>query len=170
MRAAIAFAPLALFASSCGGKTNPVERTLAQKSEHVELHGTVKAAGKTQTFNASGDFTNHPDQGEMTMQLGGQTIHEVVTAAKVYIQSTALKLPKGKEWLVVDAAEDKAGTQTPTHMLRHGGYPMRVKDGLVTHIDLTTSTVTMSVDLSDFGESVHIHVPAAATTMRKDSL
>jgi hypothetical protein len=170
MRAAIAIAPLALLASSCGGKADPIEKTLAQKSEHVDLRGTVTTAGKTQSFSASGDFSNHPDQGEMTMQLGGQTIHEVITGSRVYINSTALTLPKGKKWLVVDAKRDPAGTQTPTHMLRHGGYPMRIEDGLVRHIDVKTPTVTMSVDFSGFGRPVHVHIPAAATTTRKDSL
>jgi hypothetical protein len=163
-------APLAVLASSCGGKVDPIEKTLAQKSEHVDLRGTVTAAGKTQSFSASGDFSNHPDQGEMTMHLGGQTIHEVIAGSRVYINSTAVRLPKGKKWLVVDAKQDTAGTQTPTHMLRHGGYPVRVVNGLVRHIDVKTPTVTMSVDFSGFGRPVHVHIPAAATTTRKDSL
>jgi hypothetical protein len=167
VRAAIAIAPLALLTSSCGGKADPVAKTLAQSSEHVTLRGTVTSGGKTQAFSANGDFTNHPDQGVMTMHLGGQSIHEVITGSRVYIRSNALKLAKGKSWLLVNATSDAAGTQTPTHMLRHG-YPMRVKDGLVRHIDLKTKTLTMAVDFSRFGEPVHVHVPAAATTTRKD--
>jgi hypothetical protein len=167
MRAAIVIAPLALLTSSCGGKADPVAKTLAQSSEHVTLSGTVSSGGKTQAFSAAGDFTNHPDRGAMTMHFGAQTIHEVITGSRVYIRSNALKLAKGKSWLLVSAASDAAGTQTPTHMLQHG-YPMRVKDGLVRHIDLKTKTLTMSVDLSRFGEPVHVHVPAAATTTRKD--
>ena len=167
MRAAIAIAPLALLASSCGGKTDPVAKTLAQSSEHVTLRGTVTSGGNTQAFSAAGDFTNHPDQGAMTMHFGTQAIHEVITGSRVYIRSSALKLAKGKSWLLVSASSDAAGTQTPTHMLEHG-YPIRVKDGLVSHIDLKTKTLTMSVDLSRFGEPVHVQVPAAATTTRKD--
>jgi hypothetical protein len=68
----------------------------------------------------------------------------------------------------VSATSDAAGTQTPTHMLKHG-YPITVKDGLVRHIDLKNKTLTMSVDLSRFGEPVNVRVPAAATTTRKDA-
>jgi hypothetical protein len=143
-----------------------VANTLAQSSEHVTLRGTVTSSGKTQAFTAAGDFTNHPDRGTMTMHFGSQTIHEVITGSRVYIRSSALKLAKGKSWLLVDAASDTAGTQTPTHMLQHG-YPTTVKDGLVRHIDLKTKTLTMSVDLSRFGAPVHVQVPAAATTTRK---
>ncbi len=168
MRVAIAIAPVVLLASSCGGKSDPVAKTLAQPSEHVALTGTVTAAGKKQRFTASGDFTNHPDQGTMTMRLGGQTIHEVITGTRVYIRSNALKMPKGKLWLLVDAKQDLAGTQTPAHMLQHGGYPLRVQHGLVTHIDIKTSNVTMSVDFSRFGSPVRVQVPSAATTTRKD--
>jgi hypothetical protein len=166
MRAAIAIAPLALLASSCGGKVDPVAKTLAQASEHVTLHGTVTSNGKKQAFTAAGDFTNHPDRGTMTMHFGLQTVHEVITGSRVYIRSTALKLAKGKLWLLVNATSDTAGTQTPTHMLRHG-YPMSVKDGLVRHIDVKTKTLTMSVDFSRFGEPVHVQVPSAATTTRE---
>jgi hypothetical protein len=66
----------------------------------------------------------------------------------------------------VNATNDTVGTQTPTHMLQHG-YPTRVTDGLVTHLDIKTSTLTMSVDFSRFGEPVHVKVPAASTTTRK---
>jgi hypothetical protein len=166
VRVAFVLAPLALLVSACGSSKDPVANTLAQSSEHVTLRGTVTSSGKTQAFTAAGDFTNHPDRGMMTMQFGSQTIHEVITGSRVYIRSTALKLAKGKSWLLVDAASDAAGTQTPTHMLQHG-YPTTVKDGLVRHIDLKTKTLTMSVDLSRFGAPVHVQVPAAATTTRK---
>jgi hypothetical protein len=168
VRAAIVIAPLALLASACGGKVDPVAKTLAQPSEHVTLHGTVTSNGKTQAFTAAGDFTNHPDQGTMTMHFGPQTIHEVITGSRVYIRSTALKLAKGKSWLLVSATSDTAGTQTPTHMLRHG-YPMSVKDGLVRHIEIKTTTLTMSVDFSRFGKPVHVQVPSAAVTTRKET-
>ncbi|MDX6450850.1 MAG: hypothetical protein QOH16_899 [Gaiellaceae bacterium] len=166
MRAAIAIAPLALLASSCGGKVDPVAKTLAQSSEHVTLRGTVTSNGTTQAFTAAGAFTNHPDQGMMTMHFGPQTVHEVINGSRVYIRSTALKLTKGKSWLLVNATRDTVGTQTPTHMLRHG-YPMSVKDGLVRHIEIKTKTLTISVDFSRFGEPVHVHVPSAATTTRE---
>jgi hypothetical protein len=168
VRVAIVIAPLALFVSACGSSKDPVANTLAQSSEHVTLHGTVTSSGQTQAFTATGDFTNHPDRGTMTMQFGPQTVHEVITGSQVYIRSNALKLAKGKSWLLVSATSDAAGTQTPTHMLKHG-YPMTVKDGLVRHIDLKNKTLTMSVDLSRFGEPVNVQVPAAATTTRKDS-
>jgi hypothetical protein len=167
VRVAFVLAPLALLFTACGGSKDPVANTLAQSSEHVTLRGTVTSNGKSQAFSASGDFTNRPDRGMMTMHFGPQTIHEVITGSRVYIRSTALKLAKGKSWLLVNSASDVAGTQTPTHMLKHG-YPMTVKDGLVRHIDLKTNTLTMSVDFSQFGAPVHVQVPAAATTTRKD--
>jgi hypothetical protein len=168
VRVVFVLAPLAMLASACGGSKakDPVASTLAQASEHVTLRGTVTSNRKTQAFTASGDFTNHPDEGTMTMHFGPQTIHEVITGSRVYIRSSALKLAKGKSWLLVNATSDTAGTQTPTHMLQHG-YRMRVTDGLVRHIDIKTSTLTMSVDFSRFGEPVHVKVPAAATTTRK---
>jgi hypothetical protein len=168
VRVVFVLAPLAVLASACGGSKakDPVASTLAQASEHVTLRGTVTSSGKTQAFTASGDFTNHPDEGMMTMHFGPQTIHEVITGSRVYIRSTALKLAKGKSWLLVNATSDTIGTQTPTHMLKHG-YPTRVTNGLVTHLDIKTSALTMSVDFSRFGEPVHVKVPAAATTTRK---
>jgi hypothetical protein len=169
VRAVFALAPVALLASSCGGSKDPVAMTLAQKSEHVEIKGTVTAGGKTQPFSASGDFTNDPDQGTMIMQLGGATVREVITGSRVYLSSKSLGLPKGRTWLSVDASQQPGVTQTPAQILRSGKkYPMRVEDGLVRHIDVTTPQVTMSMDLSRFGEPVQVHVPAAATTIRKD--
>ena len=40
MRAAIAIAPFALLATSCGGKADPYAKSLAMGSEHVELRAS----------------------------------------------------------------------------------------------------------------------------------
>jgi hypothetical protein len=170
VRCVLALGPLALLASGCGSD-DPVAKTLAQSSEHVELSGTVTAGGKTQAFRASGDFRNDPDEGSLTLHVGSSTVHAVITASRVYLSSSSFRLPKGKRWLSVDAANAPAGTQTPAQILRAiaGGahYRTTTSHGLVRHIDVTDPQVNMSMDLSHFGDPVQVRIPAPAMTVRQ---
>ena len=77
MRAAIAFAPLALLATSCGGKAaDPYAKSLALGSEHIEINGWVADGTKHVPITASGDFTNQPDRGTLTIHQQGATLRE----------------------------------------------------------------------------------------------
>ena len=169
MRCAIAVAPLALLATSCGGKADPWAKSLAQRSEHVELTGRVVVAGKRQLYTASGDFLNQPDQGTMTMYIGETTVREVVTEGRIYLSSPTFHLPRGK-WLSVDATKAFTGTQTPAQIFRAGtASGARIEDGLVRHVDIRASRVTMSIDFSRYGEPVLVHVPPPFATVREES-
>ena len=151
MRCALALAPLAVVATACGSKADPYAKSLAQGSEHVELKGTALAAGKRVPFSASGNFTNSPDRGSMTLHIGVATFREVVTAEKVYLRIH-------KHWYAVSTKSAPVGTQTPAQILR-AHRPARVEGGLVRHVDIHTPRVTMSIDFSRYGEPVRVRIP-----------
>ncbi len=153
MRLAIALAPVALLATSCGGgKSDPYAASLAKGSEHVEAKGTVFAGGTWVPFTESGDFTNEPDRGRITLRLKGQTFHQVVTPRYVYMQQ-----PSGA-WKRVPVAGRGLSPQTPAQIFRTRPTATIV-DGLVSHIEISNSNVHMSVDFSKYGEPVSITVP-----------
>ncbi|HVC88245.1 MAG TPA: hypothetical protein VNC40_12585 [Gaiellaceae bacterium] len=170
MRCVLALGPVALLAAGCGAE-DPVAKTLAQSSEHVELSGIVTAGRKTQRFHASGDFRNHPDEGSLRLHVGSSTVHAVITESRVYLSSPSFRLPKGKQWLSVSAANAPAGTQTPARVLRAIGsgahYRTTTANGLVRHIEISDPQVTMAIDFSRFGEPIRVHIPASAMTVRQ---
>jgi hypothetical protein len=151
MRVAFALAPVALLATSCGGKSDPYAASLAKGSEHVEAKGLVLAGGMWVPFTESGDFTNDPDRGRITLRLKGQTFHQVVTSRYVYMQQ------KNGAWKRVPAARD-TGPQTPAQIFRTRPSATIV-DGLVRHIELSTDNIRMSIDFSKYGEHVSVTVP-----------
>ena len=150
MRAAIAFAPLALLATSCGGKAaDPYAKSLALGSEHVEINGWVANGTKHVPISASGDFTNHPDRGTLTIHQQGATLHEVFDRNTVYLRA-------GKNW--VSQPVNTKMAQTPAQMFR-ARKPARVVNGRVVHIQQTTSTGSISIDFSRYGERVSVTIP-----------
>jgi hypothetical protein len=154
VRCALAVAPLAVLATACGSKADPYAKSLARGSEHVELTGTALAAGERVPFTASGDFTNDPDRGTMTLRFkNGPPFREVVTAQKVYLRMH-------ERWYAVSTRSAPVGTQTPAEILR-ARRPGSVEGGLVRHVDIHTPKVTMSVDFSRYGEPVRVRIPRA---------
>jgi hypothetical protein len=157
MRVAFALAPVALLATSCGGKSDPYEASIAKGSEHVEATGSVLADGTWVPFTESGDFTNDPDRGRITLRLKGQSFHQVVTSRYVYMQQ------KNGTWKRVPAAGRDTGPQTPAQIFRTRPTATIV-DGLVRHIELSTPNIRMSLDFSKYGEPVSITVPRVKGT------
>jgi hypothetical protein len=152
MRAAIALAPVALLATSCGGKSDPYAASIAKGSEHVKATGVVLAGGTWVAFTESGDFTNNPDRGRITLRLKGQTFHQVVTSRYVYMQQ------KNGTWKRVPSAGSGTGPQTPAQIFRTRPTATII-DGLVRHIELSTDNLRMSLDFTKYGEPVSITVP-----------
>jgi hypothetical protein len=152
MRVAFALAPVALLATSCGGgKSDPYTASIAKGSEHVEAKGVVRAGNTWVPFTESGDFTNDPDQGRITLRLKGQTFHQVVTSRYVYMQDHGA-------WKRVPVAGRDLSPQTPAQIFRTRPTAI-LADGLVSHIDISTDTIRMGVDFSKYGEPVSITVP-----------
>jgi hypothetical protein len=152
VRAAIAIAPFALLATSCGGKSDPYEASLAKGSEHVEARGAVRAGGTWVPFTESGDFTNNPDRGRITLRLKSQRFSQVVTSSYVYMQQ------KNGTWKRVPAADGDTGPQTPAQIFRMRPTATIV-DGLVRHVELSTDTIRLRIDFSKYGEPVSITIP-----------
>jgi hypothetical protein len=152
MRAAIAIAPVALLATSCGGKAaDPYAKSLAMGSEHVEAKGAVHAGGTWVAFTESGDFTNNPDRGRITLRIRGESFHQVVTSRYVYMQEHGA-------WKRVPLAGRDMSPQTPAQIFRTRPTAT-IADGLVRHIEISTQNIRMSVDFSKYGEPVSITVP-----------
>jgi hypothetical protein len=152
MRVACALAPVAVLATSCGGKSDPYTASIAKGSEHVEARGAVLAGGTWVQFTESGDFTNDPDRGRITLHLKGQTFRQVVTPRYVYMQQ------KNGTWKRVPSAGRGTGPQTPAQIFRT--HPTAtIVNGLVRHVELDTENLRMSLDFTKYGEPVSITVP-----------
>jgi hypothetical protein len=151
VRLALILGPVALLATSCGGKSDPYAASIAKGSEHVEAKGEVFAGGTWVPFTESGDFTNNPDRGRITLRIGGQTFHQVITRHYVYMQ-------KNGAWTRVPLAGRDFSPQTPAQIFR-SRPTATIVDGLVRHVGLDTPTVRMSLNFSKYGEPVSITVP-----------
>jgi hypothetical protein len=112
----------------------------------------VLAGGTWVPFTESGEFTNDPDRGRITLRLEGQTFHQVVTTRYVYMQQ------KNGTWKRVPATGRGTGPQTPAQIFRT--HPTAtITDGLIRHVELSTDNLRMSLDFSKYGEPVSITVP-----------
>ena len=149
MRAAIAFAPFALLATSCGGKSDPYAKSLGMGSEHVEYRGTVLVEGEPVALRGSGDFTNSPDRGTLVIRQGKRIIREVYANNTVYIRDR-------NRWMSAKVRGD--APETPAQMLR-ARLPAKVEGGLVRRIFLTTTDGSITVDFSRYGEHVSVTIP-----------
>ncbi|MFL5961372.1 MAG: hypothetical protein ACJ757_00565 [Gaiellaceae bacterium] len=146
---AATIAPLALLATSCGGKSDPYAKSLAKGSEHVEYRGTVLVDGERVPLHGSGDFTNTPDRGTLVVRRGGETIKEVFANNTVYVQV-------GKEW--VSRRVSSSAPETPAQMFR-AHLPATVEGGLVRRIALKNRAGSLTIDFSRYGEHVSVTVP-----------
>jgi hypothetical protein len=150
VRAAFTLAPVALLATSCGAHGDPYARSLAQGSEHIEATGAV-LAGTWVSFTESGDFTNNPDRGRITLRIDGTSYNEVVTPHFVYM------LDRGT-WTRIPLTGGNVSPQTPAQIFR-ARPKASIVGGLVSHVDLRTAKVRMSVDFSKYGEPVSVTIP-----------
>jgi hypothetical protein len=152
VRAAVAIAPVALLATSCGGKDDPYAKSLAMGSEHFEGSGTVRAAGIRARFTETGDFTNQPDRGRLTLRfVNGGTFREIVTSNAVYIRFE-------NRWVRAPAYSAPVALKTPAQLFK-AGFPATIEDGLVRHMEIRTPKLKMSIDFSRYGEKVSVTVP-----------
>src|SRR4051812_27331789 len=98
MRALLLLLPIALVLAACGGDVvslDPVAKaadsTSKQGSEHVEFAASVGAAGRLVRMTGSGDFSNDPQLGQMTLRFTtGATsyeMREVIDDWTVYMSS-----------------------------------------------------------------------------------
>jgi hypothetical protein len=138
-------------ATACGGKqVDPYEHSLAQGSEHVELRGYLLEGSRKMPVRGSGDFTNAPDRGRLTLVVGGKRINEVYANQTVYIETEdgwrSQVVPKPKE------------PETPAQMLR-ARLPAKVVGGLVRSLELRDAGSRVTVTFSRYGEHVSVTVP-----------
>jgi hypothetical protein len=138
-------------ATACGGKkVDAYEHSLAQGSEHVELRGYLLEGSRKIPVRGSGDFTNAPDRGRLTLVVGGKRINEVYANRTVYIEtedgwkSQAVRKPKEPE--------------TPAQMLR-ARLPAKVVGGLVRSLELRGGGSFITATFSRYGEPVSVTIP-----------
>jgi hypothetical protein len=144
-------ASLLATATACDGKkVDPYEHSLAQGSEHVELRGYLLDGARKIPVSGSGDFTNAPDRGRLTLVVGGKKIKEVFANQTVYIETEdgwiSQAVPKPKE------------PETPAQMLR-ARLPAKVVDGLVRSLELRGGGSFVTATFSRYGEHVSVTVP-----------
>jgi len=153
VRAAIAIAPIALLATSCGGKSDPYAKSLGMGSEHVEAKGTALVAGVHGVpFTESGDFTNRPDRGMLKLHfVNGGTFREIVTADAVYILFQ-------NRWVKAPAYSAPVALKTPAQLFK-AHFPGTITGGLVRHMAIRTAKLKMSIEYSRYGEHVSVTVP-----------
>jgi hypothetical protein len=149
VRAAIAIAPFALLATSCGGKSDPYAKSLAMGSEHVEVHATFTRVGKRVHITGSGDFTNTPDRGRLHVVASGNSFDEVFAGNRIYVNTFG-------DW--VSGKIHGNDPQTPAEMFR-ARLPARVENGLVRSITVNSSGGSATYVFSKFGEPVSVTIP-----------
>jgi hypothetical protein len=111
MRAAIAVAPFALLATSCGGKSSTplgkaVEKTAAKPGYHVVSSSRFDRSPVVHTV---GDYAGNRGSFEVRYDLGKpQVLKEIVDGTMLYLHSDSasffkdLQLPRGKHWISID--------------------------------------------------------------------
>jgi hypothetical protein len=125
-------------ATACGEKkVDPYANSLAQGSEHVELHGTVHGARVT----GSGDFRG--DRGTLTTHVGRTTLHEVIVGHRTYVRTI-------EGW----RSTVTRGANTPAELFRRR-LPATIENGLVRRMVVGPLTY----EFSRYGEQVSVTVP-----------
>jgi hypothetical protein len=155
VRVAATIAPLALLATSCGNRhVDPYLKSLEMGSEHVELHGSFAQAGKQWRVSVTGDFTNAPDRGRLTIVAGKSTFHEVFADGKVYVDTYG-------KW--ISGKVHGTSPQTPAQMFR-AHLPARIENGLVRSITVQSSGGSATYVFSKYGEHVSVTIPRVKGT------
>ncbi len=155
MRAAIAIAPVALLATSCGGKAaDPYARSLAMGSEHVEFTADVSRGKAHERIMGSGDFTNAPDRGRYRFVAGGKPQQQVFANGRLYVHVYG-------QWL--SGKLTTHSPQTPAQMFR-AHLPAKFEDGLVHSIAVRDTGSVATYVFSKYGEHVSVTVPRVKGT------
>jgi hypothetical protein len=111
MRVAIAMAPLALLATSCGGKsTTPLGRAVAKTTAQARYHVVMSSRlDRSPAVHTVGDYAGERGSFEVRDDLGKpQVLKEIVDGTMLYLHSDSpsffgeLKLPRGKYWISID--------------------------------------------------------------------
>lgn len=181
--------PLAL--AACGGGSpvaqvhadplafvkQSAHKTAALTSEHMTMTVTGSVAGQNISMQGSGDFTNRPLQGAMTISMSmlGQSLqmNAVETGTTMYMQSPMFtsQLPSGKTWMKLDMqkAGSKMGidysslmSQSPTAALAQLGAAGSVKSIGTETIDgvETTHYQVTNLDLSKLPQGAKLEALA----------
>jgi hypothetical protein len=138
-------------ATACGGKkVDAYEHSLAQGSEHVELRGYLLEGSRKMPVRGSGDFTNAPDRGRLTLVVGGKRINEVYANQTVYIETE-------DGWMSQVVRKPKE-PETPAQMLR-ARLPATVVGGLVRSLELRGGGSFITATFSRYGEPVSVTIP-----------
>ncbi len=168
MRYALLLLVLAFPLAACGGvSVNAVAKaatnTSSAGSEHVDINGSVTAAGQTVKMVGSGDFQSTPKLGALHLSLtasGRQiTMDEVLKGLTIYMKSPlfSAQLPSGKSWMSVDLrkAGNKLGLNTdeftqqdPTDLLaalKKAGSVKKVGSETINGVDTTHYAVTIDL-------------------------
>jgi hypothetical protein len=150
VRAAIAIAPVALLATSCGGKAaDPYAKSLAMGSEHVQFTADVANGKAHERITGSGDFTNAPDRGRYSFVAGGTTRRQVFASGRLYVYAYG-------QWL--SSKLTTHSPQTPAQMFR-AHLPAKVEDGLIRSITVRDVGSVATYVFSKYGEHVSVTVP-----------
>jgi hypothetical protein len=149
VRVAATIAPLALLATSCGGKSDPYAKSLALGSEHVEITADVSLGKAHQHITGSGDFTNAPDRGHYTFVVGRTSHHQVFANGRLYVDLNG-------QWL--SSKLTTHSPQTPATMFR-AHLPAKLEDGVVRSITVRDTGSVATYVFSKYGEHVSVTVP-----------
>jgi hypothetical protein len=159
--ALLLLAPLAAVLVGCGASLSAVAhaatKSTDQTSEHMTIDSKTTVGGKTVTVSGSGDFQNDPALGQMTMTIGGLSMHEVLSGTTIYMSSSVVQrvLPAGKTWYAIDYAKaaQKLGfdvsaltSQSPANTLaklEQSGHAKKVGTATVDGVQTTHYTATL---------------------------
>jgi hypothetical protein len=151
VRAAATVVPLAILATSCGGKSakDPYAASLATGSEHVVLTADATNGKAHVRIEGSGDFTNVPDRGRYSFVAGGRRQQQVFANGRLYVRV-------GTRW--VSAKMSTHTPQTPAQMFR-AHLPAKIENGLVRSITVHDTGGVATYVFSKYGEHVSVTVP-----------
>jgi hypothetical protein len=156
VKLAASIAPLALLATSCGGKAaDPYAKSLAMGSEHVTFTADATNGKVHVHITGSGDFTNAPDRGRYVAVVGGKRHQQVFANGRLYVRAYG-------QWLSQRMSTHTP--QTPAQMFR-AHLPAKIENGLVHSITVHDTGGVVTYVFSKYGEHVSVTVPRVKGTM-----
>jgi hypothetical protein len=140
------------------------DTSAAQTSEHMEMVAKVTEGYQSISMTGSGDFTNNPNLGSLTMHVEGAsanaTMRAVLRGTTIYMTSDlfAGRLPDGKSWLSIDLGKSAKAlgvdigalsSQAPASALAQLKASGKVREvGPETIVGVATTHYTATVDSS----------------------
>jgi hypothetical protein len=109
VRAVVAIAPVALLATSCGGKsTTPLGKAVAKTAAQVRYHVVMSVKlGRSGAVRSVGDYDGQVGSFEVSFE-GRRVLKEIVNGSTLYMRSDSqlfanqAPLPAGKHWISID--------------------------------------------------------------------